>query len=78
MFERAGIPGKSHRLRHSFAVDLLQRGVSLENVSVLLGIKILKLRKSTTPLSHPVVEMHWSRLFVLLGKRFLDGDAQVT
>ena len=30
MFKRAGIVGHSHRLRHTFAVDLLQRGVSLE------------------------------------------------
>jgi integrase len=26
MFKRAGIPGHSHQLRHTFAVDLLQRG----------------------------------------------------
>jgi len=43
MFKRAGIDGHSHRLRHTFAVDLLQRGTSLEHVSSLLGHKNLKI-----------------------------------
>jgi site-specific recombinase XerD len=43
MFKRAGIIGHSHPLRHTFALDLLQRGVSLENVSSLLGHKNLRI-----------------------------------
>lgn len=43
MFRRAGIAGHSHQLRHTFAVDLLQRGTSLEHVSSLLGHKNLKI-----------------------------------
>jgi integrase/recombinase XerD len=43
MFKRAGIAGHSHQLRHTFAVDLLQRGTSLEHVSSLLGHKNLKI-----------------------------------
>jgi len=39
MFKRAGITGHSHQLRHTFAVSLLQSGVSMENVSLLLGHK---------------------------------------
>ena len=38
VFTMAGIPdGHGHRLRDSFAVSLLERGVSLETVSMLLG-----------------------------------------
>jgi len=37
MCARAGIKAHSHQLRHAFAVDLLQHGVSMENVSLLLG-----------------------------------------
>ena len=33
----AGVKGHAHRFRDTFSVDLLQKGVSLENVSVLLG-----------------------------------------
>ena len=43
MFEAAGIQSEghmvSHRLRATFAVDLLQKGVPLEHVSKLLGHK---------------------------------------
>jgi integrase len=42
LFKRAGFPGHSHRLRHSFAVGLLQKGVSMENVSTLLGHRSIK------------------------------------
>jgi integrase/recombinase XerD len=34
--------GHSHRLRDTFAVDLLQNGVSLETVSMLLGHNSIK------------------------------------
>jgi integrase/recombinase XerD len=38
VYEMAGIPdGLSHRLRDTFSVDLLQKGISLETVSQLLG-----------------------------------------
>lgn len=43
VFERAGVISEghlvSHRLRDTFAADLLQKGVSLEHVSKLLGHK---------------------------------------
>lgn len=43
MFKRANMPeGHSHRLRHTFAVSLLQRGTSMENVSTLLGHKSIR------------------------------------
>jgi integrase len=38
MFARAGIPdGHAHRLRDTFAVELLNEGVPIESVTVLLG-----------------------------------------
>jgi site-specific recombinase XerD len=37
MFKRAGVKGHSHKLRHKFAVGLLQKGASLDSVSLLLG-----------------------------------------
>jgi site-specific recombinase XerD len=43
MFLRAGIPGHSHQLRHTFAVGLLQKGVSMENVAALLGHQNIKI-----------------------------------
>jgi integrase/recombinase XerD len=43
MFDRAGIEGHSHRLRHTFAASLLQKGVSMENVSKLLGHRSIKI-----------------------------------
>jgi len=47
----AGIPdGHSHQLRDTFSVDLLQRGVSLETVSQLLGhISIKTTQKHYSP-----------------------------
>lgn len=43
MFQRAGIDGHSHQLRHTFAVGLLQKGVSIENVAALLGHQNIKI-----------------------------------
>jgi integrase/recombinase XerD len=37
LFRIAGVEGHAHRFRDTFSVSLLQHGVSLENVSVLLG-----------------------------------------
>jgi integrase/recombinase XerD len=42
LFGLAGVQGHAHRFRDSFAVSLLQRGVSLENVAVLLGHQSIK------------------------------------
>jgi integrase/recombinase XerD len=45
LFHDAGLDGgymKSHRLRDTFAVDLLQKGVPLEEVSKLLGHESIK------------------------------------
>jgi integrase len=43
VFEMAGVAdGHSHRLRDTFSVDLLQKGVSLETVSQLLGHTSIK------------------------------------
>jgi integrase len=44
VFELAGVPNAhSHRFRDTFAVSLLVKGVSLENVSVLLGHSSVKI-----------------------------------
>src|SRR5581483_6701165 len=37
VFKAAGVTGHAHRFRDTFSVNLLQKGVSLETVSVLLG-----------------------------------------
>jgi integrase/recombinase XerD len=42
MFARAGVEGFAHRFRHTFAVELLQKGVSMEDVSVLLGHRSIR------------------------------------
>jgi integrase/recombinase XerD len=48
MFRRAGLPGAhSHQFRHTFAVDLLTHGVSMEHVSTLLGHRDLKVTQRT-------------------------------
>jgi integrase/recombinase XerD len=46
LFKRAGVVGHSHQLRHTFAVNLLQKGTSLENVSKLLGHRSIKVTES--------------------------------
>lgn len=43
LFKIAGIEGHAHRYRDTFAVNLLQHGVSLENVAVLLGHADIKI-----------------------------------
>jgi integrase/recombinase XerD len=47
MFERAGIDGHSHQLRHTFAVTLLTKGVSIDNLSVLLGHRNIRITQQT-------------------------------
>jgi integrase/recombinase XerD len=37
VFKAAGVKGHAHRFRDTFSVNLLQKGVALETVSVLLG-----------------------------------------
>jgi integrase/recombinase XerD len=43
LFKRAGVPGHSHQFRHTFAAGLLKRGVSIGNLSTLLGHRSLKI-----------------------------------
>jgi integrase/recombinase XerD len=47
MFKRADIEGHSHQFRHKFAVELLLHGVSMENVSTLLGHRDIKITQRT-------------------------------
>jgi integrase/recombinase XerD len=37
LFKRAGVQGFAHKFRHTFSVNLLAHGVSIEDVAVLLG-----------------------------------------
>ena len=37
VFEEANVGGNAHMFRHTFATDLLTRGVPIEDVSILLG-----------------------------------------
>ena len=37
MFEEAKVTGNAHMFRHTFATDLLTRGVPIEDVAILLG-----------------------------------------
>lgn len=43
LFKMAGMKAHAHQFRHTFAVSLLQSGVSLETVSILLGHSSLKI-----------------------------------
>jgi integrase/recombinase XerD len=49
LFKLVGLAGHAHRFRDSFAVNLLQRGVSLENVAILLGNSIKVAEKHYAP-----------------------------
>ncbi len=37
LFKLAGVVGHAHKFRHTFSVNLLSKGVSIENVALLLG-----------------------------------------
>jgi integrase/recombinase XerD len=37
LFKRAGVVGSAHKFRHTFSVNLLTRGVGIEDVAILLG-----------------------------------------
>lgn len=43
LFKLAGVNAHAHQFRHTFAVSLLQSGVSLETVSILLGHTSLRI-----------------------------------
>ena len=47
MFERAGIRGHGHQLRHTYAVRLLESGTSMEDVSMLLAHRSIKVTERT-------------------------------
>jgi integrase len=72
LFEIAKIPdGHAHRLRDTFAVGLLQQGVSLEDVSVLLGHSSIRITekhyapwvKARQELLEAAVKKVWSKAF---------------
>jgi integrase len=43
LFKIAGIPGNPHMFRHTFSVSLLEKGVPIEDVSILLGHSSLRI-----------------------------------
>ena len=49
LFKLAGVKGHAHMLRDYFAVDLLNHGVSLENVAALLGNTVRVAEKHYAP-----------------------------
>jgi site-specific recombinase XerD len=49
LFKLAGVKGHAHMLRDFFAVDLLNHGVSLENVAALLGNTVRIAEKHYAP-----------------------------
>ena len=67
IFKAAKIPDNgghmmSHRLRDTFAVDLLQKGVPLEEVSKLLGTKASRQRSVTIPSGCKADKIVWTVL----------------
>jgi integrase len=49
LFKLAGVKGHAHMFRDTFAVDLLNHGVSLENVAALLGNTVRIAEKHYAP-----------------------------
>jgi integrase len=46
LFDIADVTGNPHMFRHTFATDLLSRGIPIEDVSVLLGHKSVRITES--------------------------------
>jgi integrase len=46
IFTLAEVTGNPHMFRHTFATDLLSRGIPIEDVSVLLGHKSVRITES--------------------------------
>ncbi|MBI2187240.1 MAG: tyrosine-type recombinase/integrase [Acidobacteria bacterium] len=46
LFELAEVTGNPHMFRHTFATDLLSRGIPIEDVSALLGHKSVRITES--------------------------------
>jgi integrase len=46
LFEIADVTGHPHMFRHTFATDLLARGIPIEDVSVLLGHKSVRITEA--------------------------------
>jgi integrase len=46
LFELAEVTGNPHMFRHTFATDLLSRGIPIEDVSVLLGHKSVRITEA--------------------------------
>jgi integrase len=46
LFEIAEVTGHPHMFRHTFATDLLSRGIPIEDVSVLLGHKSVRITEA--------------------------------
>ena len=46
LFTLAGVTGNPHMFRHTFATDLLSKGIPIEDVSVLLGHKSIRITEA--------------------------------
>ena len=46
LFEIAKVTGHPHMFRHTFATDLLSRGIPIEDVSALLGHRSVKITEA--------------------------------
>jgi integrase len=46
LFEIADVTGHPHMFRHTFATDLLSRGIPIEDVSILLGHKSVRITEA--------------------------------
>jgi integrase/recombinase XerD len=46
VFKLANVVGNPHMFRHTFATSLLSRGIPIEDVSVLLGHKSVRITES--------------------------------
>jgi integrase len=46
IFELADVTGNPHMFRHTFATDLLSSGIPIEDVSILLGHKSVRITEA--------------------------------